>query len=501
MTAAVVIGAGAGGLAVAARLRAAGLDVDVFEQSATAGGKLAGYEREGFVFDTGPSLLTLPAVYRDLFLKTGRPIERELRLRPVDPAFHYRFADGTEVDLPNASRAGAASAMGTAFGEDAGDRWSRLIERGGDVWDLTRNSFLGAAANDAGSMARLMRRWGDIRTVAPFTSLRDLGGQYLRDPRQRQLFERYATYSGSDPRQAPAALVTIPYVEQAFGAWHVEGGVHRLAGAMVDRLTGSGGRIHLQSSVSEILTEGARVSGVTLADGTRVAADVVVSDVDAAHLYGDLIPGAVGHGARRDIARADRSLAGFVMLLALSGRSKAPRHHTVLFGPDYDDEFDAIFGRGRPASAPADPTIYICSPEDDLMRPDDGEAWFVLVNVPPHGDPDADPTTVNWEDQSTVHEYATRVLDTMAARGWDVRDRLLWFETRTPADLEQDTRSPGGSIYGTASHGALAPFRRPRNVSPLPGLYLVGGSAHPGGGLPLVALSAETVASLITSPH
>jgi phytoene dehydrogenase-like protein len=200
--------------------------------------------------------------------------------------------------------------------------------------------------------------------------------------------------------------------------------------------------------------------------------------------------------ARRALRRATPSLSGFVLLLALRGRTPGLRHHTVLFPDDYDAEFDAVFGTGRHAGAPrpvADPTVYVSAPDDPALRPDDAhESWFVLVNAPRH-----DPPAMDWTAPGLAASYADRVLAVMAGRGLDVRDRVLWRELRTPADLERDTRAVGGSIYGTSSNGARAAFLRPANRSPVPGLFLVGGSAHPGGGLPLVGLSAAIVADLI----
>jgi phytoene desaturase len=492
----VVVGAGMGGLAVAARLAAARHDVTVCEQAPVVGGKVGVLARDGFVFDTGPSLLTLPAVYRDLFLKTGAPLERTLELVPVDPVCHYRFADGTELDLPNTSRARIAAAWDGALGAGAGDDWAAFMGRAAAIWDLTREPFLESPLDGARTLARLARRAGDVRTVAPWRSLRGLGRRYLRHPHQRTFLDRYATYTGSDPRRAPAALATVPFVEQAFGAWYVPGGLRRLADAVAQRATDAGAKLRTGADVAAVLVEGGRAAGVRLADGETLAADVVVANADAAHLYGDLVPDAAARSARRALRRATPSLSGFVLLLALRGRTPGLRHHTVLFPDDYDAEFDAVFGTGRHAGAPrpvADPTVYVSAPDDPALRPDDAhESWFVLVNAPRH-----DPPAMDWTAPGLAASYADRVLAVMAGRGLDVRDRVLWREVRTPADLERDTRAVGGSIYGTSSNGARAAFLRPANRSPVPGLFLVGGTAHPGGGLPLVGLSAAIVAELI----
>lgn len=492
-----MIGAGMGGLAAAARLSVKGHQVRVLEAGATYGGKLGSYARDGFVFDTGPSLLTLPAVYRDLFIKTGRSqLEDCVDLRPVEPAFRYTFADGTVAELPGSGTGACATALGDALGGSAADDWRALMKRAGEVWRITRGPVLESPLSGPRDLLGLMRSVNDVRTVAPWRSLRAQGRASLRDDRLVTLLDRYATYTGSDPRRAPAALVTVPYVEQSFGAWHLGGGIRTLADALYDRCLQRGIDIQLNTSVDRISTDGGRVTGVELADGTRLTCDLVVANADAANVYGRMLDDPAASGPLRALSRATPSFSGFVLLLAVRGRTPGLRHHNVWFPTDYDAEFDAVFGRRGQAARPAtDPTIYVCSPEDARMRPDeDHEAWFVLVNAPRQG---TGPGCIDWHQPGVAEGYADRVLAVLAGRGTDVRDRLLWREVRTPADLEAATGAPGGAIYGTSSNGARAAFLRPANRSPVGGLYLVGGSAHPGGGLPLVAMSAEIVAELI----
>ncbi|WP_432541157.1 phytoene desaturase family protein [Kineococcus sp. SYSU DK002] len=488
MSRVVVVGAGFGGLSAAARLAALGHDVEVFEQGPEVGGKLGWFSRDGFSFDTGPSLLTLPAVQRDLFLKTGTPIEDVLDVVPLDPVAHYRFGDGTELDLPGGGLPAVARALDEALGGGAGAQWTAFQRRAARIWDVAREPFLESALEGPRTLLALARDTSALRTVAPWSSLRGLGRTYLRDPRLRTLLDRYATYSGSHPAKAPAALATVPFVEQAFGAWYVRGGLHLLAQAVAERARERGARIRTHTPVVRVLETGGRASGVELADGTRVRADVVVSAVDAAGLYGELLP-----RPRLRPRRRLRSSSGFVLLLALEGRTPGLRHHTVLFPEDYDAEF-ADLAAGRPV---ADPTVYVSAPDDPALRPDeDSEAWFVLVNAPVH-DPGGG---TDWRDGELVARHAELVLATMARRGLDVRDRVRWSEVRTPADLAERTGSDGGAIYGTASNGARSAFLRPANRSPVPGLFLVGGTAHPGGGLPLVGLSARIVADLVGAP-
>jgi phytoene desaturase len=509
----VVIGAGMGGLAVAARLAATGHEVLVLEQAATVGGKLGIWSRDGWTFDTGPSLLTMPHLYRELFDDTGGPLDGVLDLVRLDPACRYRFADGTWLDMPG-ERAAIPPALNATLGAGIGDQWAVFLARAEAIWHATAGPFLQSTPTVA-DLLRLSRHLGDLRTVAPWSTLRDLGARYLRDPRLRTLLDRYATYTGSDPRRAPAALATVPYVEQEFGSWYVRGGLRRLGQALHDRAVACGATIHTSAAVTRVLLDRGRVTGVRLADGATVPADLVVSDADASTLYGCLLPPDVAGGVRRRLRRATPSLSGFMLFLALRGRDPATTHHTVLFPDDYDDEFDCVFGNGvfgngvfgggvfgggvfgssgrRPRPVP-DPTVYISAPDDPALRPDDAsEAWFVLVNAPRH-DPAAG---VDWDSPGLARAYAMRVLDVLAGRGVDVRDRVVWARTHTPADLQRTTWSPGGSIYGSSSNGAHAAFLRPANRSPVLGLYLVGGSAHPGGGLPLVALSARIVAELI----
>jgi phytoene desaturase len=272
--------------------------------------------------------------------------------------------------------------------------------------------------------------------------------------------------------------VAIPYSELAFGGWYVRGGLAGLADALARRCTTLGVSVHTGVSVEAITTAHGRVSGITVA-GTPIPADVVVSNVDALALYRDLLP-----TPTRAAKVAPRSLAGFVQLLAVHGRTPDLAHHSVFFPAGYDAEFDAIFGR-EPRPVP-DPAIYVSVPDDPTIGPPGSEAWFVLVNAPPQG-------RVDWRAPGRAERYADHVLAVLARRGLDVRDRIGFREIRTPADVESATATPGGAIYGSPAHGLL----RTPNRGPVAGLYLVGGSTHPGGGLPMVALSAQIVAGMV----
>lgn len=481
-----VIGAGMGGMATAARLATLGHDVTVYEQYRSPGGKNAGLHRDGFRFDLGPSTLTLPAVYRDLFLKTGRSLEDEVDLQEVDPAFGYHFADGSSVTVPGAGVGACAQAMQDAFGGDAAAQWRALLRRAGDIWALTRSEVLGRSLNGYTDLMPLASP-RSLRTVAPWQTLRGVGDATLNDPRLRMILDRYATYTGSDPRRCPAALATIPFVEQTFGVWHIGGGVHTLADALYQRCLQRGAQFEFGADVRHITTDSSGVTGL-IVDDRAVPADVVVANADSRTVYGALLDDSRCRTVARRMNRLQPSFSGFVLLLAVNGTTPGIRHHNVWFPDDYDAEFDGLFAE-RPTPL-ADPAIYACVPDDPLMHPEGSESWFVLINAAPQ-----QPPILDWA--AHAESYADHIIELLARRGVDLRGRIRWREIRTPADLEEGTRSPGGSIYGLSSNGRLSTVLRPGNRSPVPGLYLVGGSAHPGGGLPLVGMSAEIVAGEI----
>ena len=493
----VVIGAGMGGMMSAARLAKAGHEVSLYEASDRVGGKLHTEWIGKVAFDTGPSLLTLPAVYKDFFQRTGKHLGLMCEIKAVDPSFDYRFADGTSVKFANLSRYQTLNNLREAYGEDVARQWDQIMRRAEKMWDVSREPFIENELRSPLSLLKRVSLLRDLKIIAPWKSLRDLATEELPDQHLRFILDRYATYSGSDPRKAPAVLASIAFVEECFGAWHIKGGLGTLATLVHERAEKVGVTFHLSSPVASINIAKGKATGITLENGELIAADAVIANADASLIYNTLITGKIRKikRVRKNISKADPSLAGFSLLLAMRKDESTPlNHHTVLFPKDYDAEFDAIFTHKKPV---AEPTIYICAPGDDAMSKDETlESWFVLVNAPAHG-----AHSFDWSDPEFARNYANTIIDQIEARGIAVRSRLESLTFRTPADLEAAVRAPGGSIYGTSSNGAKAAFMRAKNRSPIKGLYCVGGSAHPGGGLPLVGLSAEMVANAVGNVH
>ncbi len=488
-----IIGAGVGGMAAGIRLAAQGVRVQIFERNARVGGKLNLVEEEGWRFETGPSLLTMPDVARDLFAAAGAALDDELDLIPLDPICRYVYADGIVFDASSdAERMMAAIAE---FNEHDADQFPKFIDYGRRVYDITAQPFLfselGGVSKVGGALLKRLNRPLDLaRVIAPL-SLDQLVSLYFRDPHMRQLFDRYATYNGSSPYSAPAVYSIIPYVEYEFGAWYPRGGMYRLAEALAGLLAKTGVELHLDAPVRQIQIGKEGVAGVELVDGTVVPADVVISNVDIATTYRYLVPSPFRPRAVMErLAKLEPSLSGFVLLLGTDCRYDHLLHHNIYFSQNYRTEFDDIFKR---LVAPPDPTIYVCatSRTDPTQAPPGHENLFVLVNVPYLSE------EFSWVAEG--EKYRDLVLDKLEQMGLPgLREHIVFERMITPDDLERRYGAQRGAIYGFSSNNLFAPFTRPQNrAEELPGLYFVGGSVHPGGGLPLVMLSGKIVADMI----
>ncbi|WP_189260711.1 phytoene desaturase family protein [Streptomyces fuscichromogenes] len=499
-----VIGAGMGAMAAAARLAVAGHRVTVYERTETYGGEVGRFERDGFAFDTGPGLLSLPAVYRDLFVKTGKePLEDCVELVQVDPSARHVFADGTQVSLPNASRAGVVAALDEALGTGAGQRWGDFLVRAREAWDRTRRPLLEEP---------LWPNWQVLAEREPYPSvphkkllrtrraatLTELGAWELRDERLAALLNSHALAHGLNPRDTPAGAAVLPYLEHAFGTWYVRGGTRELARAVYERCVRRRVEFVFGAEVTAVLAKDGRAAGVELAGGTSRAfgsgggnvidVDHVVAGVDPVRL--DALTRSAGCPLDADgDVRADRKAARpvrFTVLLALRGGPEAgAAHRTVVHAPDGETELDLLASPG--GDRPVRPTVTVLRPDDPALRPDDGHESVVLSA--------ALSAEAGWERESTAGAFTDLLLEAAEAAVPGLRERLLWHETRLP-EPGTDTTGSGG-ISAPALAAGRGRFLHPANTTRLPGLYRVGSWSHPGGGLPHAGMSGALVAGLI----
>ncbi|SDK07156.1 Phytoene dehydrogenase-related protein [Streptomyces indicus] len=459
-------------MAAAARLAVAGHGVTVFERDETYGGAVRRFERDGFRFDTGPGLLPLPAVYRDLFIKTGKqPLEDCVELVQVDPAVRHLFADGTRVDVPNASRAGTVEAVEAALGGGTGERWAQFLNRAREAWDRARRPLLEEP---------LWEDWRVLGERDPYPALRRSGllrkrpptfaeamRHELADPRLIALVESSVLAYGLDPRTTPASAAVLPYMEQAFGTWYVRGGVRELARAVYERCVQRRVGFEFGKEVVRIVEKDGRAAGVELADGTVHEAAHVVAGADPQPLTDHPLH-TPGQDAVLDTARVRPGRR--TVLLALRGaREDGAAHRTVVHAPDRKAELDALAGGFGPGVTP---TVTVLRPDDPALRPDDGHESVVLSAV---GQEAGDPG-----------DFTDRMVTAAERAVPGLRERLLWHEVRQH-----------GPVPHPALAGGDARFLYPSNTTRLPGLHQVGGWSHPGGGLPHAGMSGALVAGLI----
>jgi len=474
----VVVGAGMGGLAAAVELAAAGAAVTVCEAAPQVGGKAASVRLNGRAVAAGPTVLTMPWVFDRLFSQVGLETASAVSARPLSCLARHSWPDAGRLDLFADVRA-SRDAIGRCAGADEAAAFGRFLNRAGATYRSLKDSFL--TASKPGPLA-LTRRAGIGATLAirPFTTLwRSLEREFA-DPRLRQLFGRYATYCGSSPFAAPATLALIAYVEQA-GVLTIDGGIEQLALALAAAAGRLGAEVRCGSRVASIDVAGDRVGAVTLSSGERLPADAVVANCDASAFAAGLLGPAVT-AAAAPVAPRQRSLSALTWTLLARTHGPALEHHNVFFSHDYRREFDDLFQRRR---VPDAPTVYLCAQDRAGDEPPGTERLFCLINAPPDGE--------YWSaSPETVDGYLARALNGLAACG--VRLEIRARSAITPGDYARRYPGSGGALYGRASHGWRATFARPANRSAIRGLYLAGGTVHPGPGVPMAALSGMQAA-------
>jgi 1-hydroxycarotenoid 3,4-desaturase len=486
----IVIGAGIAGLVAALELAAHGLDVTVVERAQTPGGKMRQVEIAGAALDAGPTVFTMRWVFDELFDAAGTAFERHVRLRPMEVLARHAWSERERLDL-FADEERSVAAIAAFAGPAEARRYREFGERARRIYQTLEQPFVRSARPSPLALVRGVapRGLGDLFGIAPFETLWRALGEHFHDPRLRQLFGRYATYCGSSPFLAPATLMLVAHVERT-GVWAVEGGMHRIAAALAELAAARGARFRYGAEAAEITVDGARASGVRLATGERLDADAVVLNADVAAVAGGRFGAAPARAAPR-LPPAQRSLSAVTWAMVAATEGFPLVRHNVFFSGDYAAEFDDVF---RHAALPAAPTVYVCAqdrgdPGDSA--PDAPERLLCLVNAPPTGD-------VNPFDPVEIEQCETRTFGLLERCGLQVRRRPEATVVTTPADFERLFPATGGALYGQASHGWMASFRRPGARSKMPGLYLAGGSTHPGPGVPMAALSGRlAVASVL----
>jgi 1-hydroxycarotenoid 3,4-desaturase len=485
----IVVGAGVGGLAAAVELAAAGHQVTVLERAAETGGKMRQLPVGGLGVDAGPTVFTMRWIFDDLFASAGTTLEESLDFQQATVLARHAWRDGGRLDLYADTRRSAEEIEAFSGPGDARG-YLEFCRRSADIYNTLREPYI---AQSRPGMLELVRRVGFSRLdamwrTAPFATLWGALDRHFSDPRLRQLFARYATYVGSSPLRAPATLMLIAHVEQE-GVWLVRGGMRAVALALQKAAEGLGARFECNNGAARIEAKNGRVCAVVDDQGERRRADAVVFNGDASALGSGLL----GEDCRRAVgvvARKHRALSAITFCLRARVSGFELRYHNVFFAADYPREFAAIFGDGAICDAP---TVYVCAQDrmEGAAAPQ-RERLLLLINAPADGD----------ERPRSVAELLSlreRAIALLAACGCVLEFAEEDCVMTDPAAFARRFPGSGGSLYGRANHGPMASFARPGARSDLPGLYLAGGSVHPGAGVPMSAMSGRLAAAALLS--
>ncbi len=485
---AIVIGAGAGGLSASIDLARAGFQVTLLERGNAPGGKMHTRAVDDREVDGGPTVLTMRSIFEQLFADAGACLNDRLTLLESPIIARHAWSHGGVLDLyPDAKR--SRQSIEDFAGTDNAAGFERFYSQSARIHQTLSETFMTASKPDPVTLVgRVLRQHhpSSLMAARPAPNLwRALGG-FFSDERLRQLFARYATYVGSSPLSTPATLMLIAHVELE-GVWLVDGGMHRLAAAMADLGRELGIDLHLNTHVSEVLVKGGKACGVRLEDGTSLPADVVVFNGDT----NALATGQLGDEAMRAVkprSVEQRGLSALTWCIKGSSSGFGLDHHNVFFESDYPSEFNTLFEK---RNVPSKPTVYLCAQDRGPNGSLNGsERLLMLVNAPADGD------RQSWseDDVARTRDNALAVLERC---GLNLGFRDSDCVSTTPNDWHGRFPGSGGSLYGGASHGIWSSFTRPGARSRLKGLYLSGGSVHPGPGVPMATLSGRLAASAV----
>ena len=485
MQKAIIIGAGIGGLASAVRLAVKGYEVTVYEANEGPGGKLSEFSRDGFRFDAGPSLFTLPELVVELFELAGKDPKEHFQYRRLDEVCRYFYEDGTVLTAtadPRKFAQEAALKMGISQ-----EKILRHLDKSAYIYRTTADLFLGQSLHKISSYLSLRTVWSVLQLpfLNIFTSMHAANRRALENEKLVQLFNRYATYNGSDPYRAPGILNIIPHLEFNRGAYFPQGGMYSITRSIYALATSLAVQFHFGKKVDRILVGSGKARGVEV-EGKTHKANLVVCNMDVVPAYRHLMP---EEKQPVKILRQERSSSALIFYWGIRRTFKELKLHNIFFSQDYEQEFSRIF---KHKSICDDPTVYvnITARECSSDAPPGMENWFVMINVPYDDGQDWDRLIA--EARKNILAKLSRQLKT------DIAPLIVTESILEPRLIESRTQSYRGALYGTSSNSRLAAFFRHPNFSRhIKALYFCGGSVHPGGGIPLALSSAKIVDRLI----
>ena len=482
-----IVGSGLGGLSAAIRLASAGYEVEIFESNSYPGGKAASVEFDGFRFDAGPSLLTMPFVLEDLFAEAGENLSDHLNLKRMDIICKYFYPDSTILNAySDTNKFADEIELKTS---DEKDSVLNYLDYCKNIYELTAELFLFNSPSRLKTFfnAKAFKTLFKINQIDPFRTMDKSNRRFFNDEKTIQLFNRYATYNGSDPYQAPATLNIIQHVEYNLGAFLPEKGIHQLTQELYNLALKKNVKFHFNTEVKSLVSENGSVKAINTGDNTYNF-DAVISNSDVNTTFQKLLNDNKTLESKR-YQKLEPSLSGLVFYWAINDSHPKLEVHNVIFSADYKKEFDDIFNN---RIIPENPTIYIyiSSKYNQDDAPPGKENWFVMVNAPYIKEQ-------NWNQE--IKSARKRIADKInSVLGINIENKITGERILSPLDIQNKTGSFRGSIYGISSNSRNAAFlRQPNKSRSYKNLYFCGGSSHPGGGIPLVILSGKIVSDLI----
>ena len=484
MKKAIVVGSGIAGIASAIRLSVLGYSVQIFEKNSYPGGKLTNLTLGEYRFDAGPSLFTMPQFVEELFQLAGKKTEDYFSYLKCETACHYFFEDGTFLPFPVAKE-GMLKVVEERLKADS-KPLSDHLRRSEYIYKKTHKTFLERSLHlTKSSLSKdLLETVLAIPNLGLFSSMHSVNAKQLNHPKLVQIYDRFATYNGSNPYQAPAILNVIPHLEQGFGTYFPEKGMIDITMSLLKLAKELGVEILLNHAVDEILEDKKEVKGI-LSNGQTYSADLVFCNADVHPAYKFLLPNQI---IPKKVNNQEPSSSAMIFYWGIKKKFQELDLHNIFFSDQYKEEFDAIF---KSKTVHADPTVYIHI--SSKMKTDDapnyGENWFVMINVPANDGQDWE--KLRLEIRANVLEKLSRMLKQPIEELIEEEDYL------DPIRIEERTSSHAGALYGASSNHRMAAFFRHPNFSSVKGLHFVGGSVHPGGGIPLCLLSAKIAVGTI----